>query len=485
MSAYRGRKALLALLAGAAIALSMPGFKLGPLAFVALVPLFLALEKGKGFLMGFLTGVTFFAIDLRWLLTLYRFSSLVIAGYLILVVYLAAYLGLFGLIMGWLGKKWGYGGTLLIMAPFSFTLLEILRAHGPLGNGFSALYQSLYRFPQLIQVVAFAGPWALSAAIVFVNTSVYLALRKRPAYLLTGLGMIGFLAGLFLLPIPQVGEPLKIAVISSNVSQEVKLNGRNLLPLLEKYITLGRQAAVEKPDLIVFPESILPGYILRDERLLPEFTRLAQEAGSHVLFGTGDIRNGKIYNSVALISPTGEILDIYSMVYPVPFGEYIPGRRLLAKIGLGSFAASFLPQDLARGEGLTPIGGIGTPICFESTLPAITRGFAANGATLLVTVTNDAWFAGSSELKAHFAAAVFRAVENRRYLIQAANGGISGVINPRGRILQETVREGILIAEVARRKERSLYTQWGEWPLYWVFAAGALLTLAVRRKTRH
>ncbi|MCK4600599.1 apolipoprotein N-acyltransferase, partial [Candidatus Bipolaricaulota bacterium] len=183
-------------------------------------------------------------------------------------------------------------------------------------------------------------------------------------------------------------------------------------------------------------------------------------------------------------SPTGEILDIYSMVYPVPFGEYIPGRRLLAKIGLGSFAASFLPQDLARGEGLIPIGGIGTPICFESTLPAVTRGFAANGATLLATVTNDAWFVGSSELRAHFACAVFRAVENRRYLIQAANGGISGIIDPRGRILREVTGEGIISAEVVQREDRSLYTHWGEWPLYLVFAAGALLTLAVRRKTR-
>jgi apolipoprotein N-acyltransferase len=342
----------------------------------------------------------------------------------------------------------------------------------------------LYRFPELIQVVAFAGPWALSAAIVFVNTSVYLALRKRPVYLLTGLGMIGFLAGLFLLPIPQVGEPLKIAVISSNVSQEVKLNGRNLLPLLEKYITLGRQAAVEKPDLIVFPESILPGYILRDERLLPEFTRLAQEAGSHVLFGTGDLLRGEIYNSVALISPTGEILDIYSMVNPVPFGEYIPGRRLLTKIGLGSFAASFLPQDLARGEGLIPIKGIGTPICFESTLAAITRGFAANGATLLATVTNDAWFVGSSELKAHFACAVFRAVENRRFLIQAANGGVSGIVSPRGQILKTVIGEGILLGDVVRQQDQSLYTRWGNGLLYAVLSISGLTAAAWRIKKR-
>jgi len=162
------------------------------------------------------------------------------------------------------------------------------------------------------------------------------------------------------------------------------------------------------------------------------------------------------------------------MVNPVPFGEYIPGRRLLAKIGLGSFAASFLPQDLARGEGLIPIGGIGTPICFESTFPMPTRALAARGATLLVTVTNDAWFVGSSELRAHFAAAVFRAVETRRFLIQAANGGISGVIDPRGRILKEVIGDGILLADVVRQQNQSLYTRWGNWPLCAVFSISGL-----------
>lgn len=479
-----GRKVLLALLAGVIVALAMPGFGIGFLAFVALVPLFVALEQGRGFLAGFITGSVFFAVDLRWLFTLYRFSPLIVPGTLLLVLYLGSYVGVFGLILSWVRKKRGYDWTLVIFAPLVFTLLEILRVHGPLGIGFSALYYSLYRFPSLIQVVAFAGPWALSTAIVFVNASFYLALRKRPGYLVAGLGMIGLLAAFSFLPLPSDGEPLTVAVVSSEVPQEVKLDGQNLLSLLEHYSTLGEKAAWSRPDLIVFPESILPGYILRDERLLPEFTRLARKADSMVILGTGDLRGGEIYNSVVLLSSEGEIVGVYDMVQPVPFGETIPARSLLEQIGLRRFITSFLPQDLTPGEGFTPIGGIGTPICFESTFPTAARAFATKGARLLVTVTNDAWFAGSSELSAHFAFVVFRAVETRRYLIQAANGGVSGIVDPRGRILQQTVGEGILVAEVANRKDRSLYCRLGNGLLYSMFGLGGIVAGVWRRKGR-
>ncbi len=485
MSHFREKKALLALVAGAAVALSMPGLGIGPLVFVALVPLFAAIEEGRGFLAGFLAGVVFFAVDLRWLLTLYRFSWLVVPGYLILVTYLAAYFGLFCFLMAWVRGKRGFDGVLLVLAPLCFTLLEILRAYGPLGIGFSALYLSLYRFPPLIQIAAVAGPWAITAAIVCVNASLYLAMRKSAVYLLVAGGIVGLLASFSIGCGPQEGETLAVAVVSSAVPQEKKLDGRNLLPLLEQYIALGEQAARTNPDLIVFPESILPGYILRDERLLPQFRALAEGADAYVLFGTGDYRNGKIYNSVILLSPDGTTVGMYDMVHPVPFGEYIPGRGLLERIGLGQFANSFLSQDLARGEGYVPVGGIGTPICFEATFPTAARALVRNGAALLVTVTNDAWFAGSSELRAHFAAAVFRAVETRRTLIQAANWGISGVVDPRGRILREVVGEGILLAEVARQQDQSLYTRWGNGLLYLVLGIGGLFTLAWRIGKRH
>jgi len=485
MSHFREKKALLALVAGAAVALSMPGLGIGPLVFVALVPLFAAIEKGRGFLAGFLTGVVFFAIDLRWLLTLYRFSWLVVPGYIVLVAYLAIYLGLFALFVAWVRGRRKFDWSLLVFAPLAFTLLEMLRAFGPFGIGFSALYLSLYRFPPLVQIAAIAGPWAITAAIVFVNAALYLAMRKRAVYLLFAAGMVGFLTTFSFFPSLQDGELLTVAVVSSAVSQEEKLDGRNLLPLLEQYITLGEQAARTNPDLIVFPESILPGYILRDERLLPQFRALAEGADARILFGTGDYRNGEIYNSVVLLSPDGTTVGMYDMVHPVPFGEYIPGRSLLKRIGLGRFADAFLARDLARGEGYVPVGGIGTPICFESTFPTAARALVKNGATLLVTVTNDAWFTKSSELRAHFAAAVFRAVETRRTLIQAANAGVSGFVDPRGRILREVVGEGILLAEVARQQDQSLCTRWGNGLLYLVLGIGGLFTLAWRIGKRH
>jgi apolipoprotein N-acyltransferase len=238
MSDQWGRKAYLPLLAGVTVALSMPGLGIGPLAFVGLVPLLFALEKGRGFLPGFLTGFVFFALDLRWLLTLYRFSPLVVPGYMVLVVYLAAYLGLFGLFMGWVRGRRAFDWSLLVLAPAGFALLEVLRAYGPLGTGFSALYLSLYRFPLLIQLAAVAGPWAVTTAIVFINVALYLSIRRRAIYFLLGVGMMGLLAVFSGLSLPQGGEPLSVAVVSSAVPQEVKLDGRNLFSLLEKYIAL-------------------------------------------------------------------------------------------------------------------------------------------------------------------------------------------------------------------------------------------------------
>ncbi len=293
--------------------------------------------------------------------------------------------------------------------------------------------------------------------------------------------MMGVMAAGLVLPAPPGGAPVKVAVVSSAVPQEVKLEARNLLPLLSRYTSLGQEAAALQPELIVYPESILPAYILRDEGLLERFSALAERGMCSVLLGTGDLRRGRIYNSVVLISPDGKVSGIYDMVHPVPFGEYIPGRWLLARIGLGRFAASFLPVDLARGTAFTPLNGVGTPICFESTFPTPARGFVENGADLLVTVTNDAWFSGSSELVVHFAFAVFRAVEERRWVIQAANGGVSGAVDPRGRIVHQWTGEGAFRVEVHRESGRSPYSVIGEWPLYACFGLIALSVLLKQR----
>lgn len=473
---------MLALLSGIALALAMPGLGFGPLVFIALVPLFIALEGRGGFKMGLITGLSFFALDLRWLLTLLRFSPLIVPGYLLLIAYLALYIAAFGFLINrpyFKRRSW----ALLIFAPASYTLLEILKSFGPLGIGFSSLYQALYRFPFLIQVVSFIGPWGLTTAIVFINVAVYLALRRRPFFIVGAVATVGFLSACFLVPLPQDKSPLDVAVVSSNVPQEVKLDSRNLYSILQTYIELGERAASTHPDLIVFPESILPTYILHQEEILSHLADLAQRAGTHVLFGTGDVQNQQVYNSVALLSPNGSIAGRYNMVHPVPFGEIIPARKFLEMLGFAPLIASFLPQEITPGDQFAPIEGLGTPICFESTFPTPARILVREGASLLVTVTNDAWFARSSALTAHFASTVFRAVETGRYAIQAANGGVSGIIDPRGRILKQITGEGVLTATVFRRTTYTPYTKWGNIPLYTVFGIGGILVAMTWKKS--
>ena len=311
-------------------------------------------------------------------------------------------------------------------------LAEYLRTLGPLGMGFSTLYQTLYRVPWMIQSAAVFGPWFISCVVVAINGSLFLAIRKRSLRLVTLAGGLALLLISFVL-LPHsfdTSDSLTVAVVSSKVQQEAKLDARNLDDLAARYLQLGDKALEAEPDLIVFPESILPAYILRNDVLRSSFADLALRGKTRILLGTGVYEDRAIYNSVALFSETGEIAGTFYMVRPVPFGEYIPGRSILEKIGLGAWARSFLPLDLSRGDGYVPLAEFGTPICFESTFSSPARQLTKNGAQLLVTVTNDAWFNESSELAAHFSCAVFRAVENRRWVIQSANGGISGIISP-------------------------------------------------------
>jgi len=486
MRRFEGRKASLAVLSGVLTALAMPGFGGGPLVFVALVPLFFALEGRRRFLYGILFGAAFFALDLRWILTLHRFSPLVIPGYVLLAGFSALFCGVFALLLV-RERSRPQPWIFLLGTPAAFTLVEFARAQGPLGSGFSALYQALYRVPALIQAASVLGPWAITALILVTNVGIYLSIRtKRARYALAGVAAVALLAAFALVPVaPNEGSPVRVAAVSSHVQQEVKLDARNLAALADRYENLGRLAIAEEVDLVVFPESILPAYVLSDEALLSRLRNLATDGATRVLFGTGEYRDRRIYNTVALLSPTGDLRGTYSMVRPVPFGEYIPGRRLWEAIGLGRLIDSFLPVDLTPGDGFRPLDGIGTPICFESTFPGPARAFVREGARILAVVTNDAWFVESSELAAHFAAAVFRAVETRRYVVQAANGGVSGIIDPRGRILAATMEEGIVRGTAYERTDRSLYARWGNLPLLLCLGTGWAAFAVVRLRRRN
>lgn len=485
MNWLRRSETWLAIGGGVLAALSMPGFGAAPLAFVALIPLFLALERGRGFVHGYLFGLAFFAIDVRWVLMLVRFNPLVAPGYVLLVAYLALPFGLLGWLMAWRARRvtsWWW----ILVASALVVLAEYVRTLGPLGTGFSMLHQALYRIPYLIQSAAVLGSWSITALIVAINAAAYLAWReKRVRFALLALGLLIVQGAFWFLPVgpDEDAAPLAVAIVSSNVPQEVKLDSRNLDALTERFLRLGGEATAGDPDLIVFPESFLPAYILDLDEVFSRLADLARAGETRLLFGTGTFRDGGIFNSTVLVDPEGHVIGMYDMVRPVPFGEYIPGRGILKAIGLGSWARALLPLDLSRGTGYEPLDEIGTPICFESTFPTASRQLTRAGATLLVTVTNDAWFAGSSELQAHFAAAVFRAVENRRSVVQAANGGISGIVDPQGRILCETFEETVSRGHVRPSTVRSIYTGLGDLPFVLAMGCVAAGFLAFRSRS--
>ena len=459
----------------------MPGVGVSPLAFVALVPWFAAQGRSRRMLPGLVCGALFAAVDLRWLLTLMRFTPLVALGYAALVALLGASFGLLGVLIGWSRERFGDGIGLLVVAPIAYAAFEIVRAQGELGLGFSTAYSALARVPQFVQVASLLGPWALTAAIVFVNgTLTHAAGRSRAALLAAG-AAVGLLAAFGVMPISPDGEPVDVSIVGSDVRQEIKLQGSEMETLLPYYLDLGRQAADHDPDLIVFPESILPAFILRDPELLGAFSRLAESTRTKILLGTGHYEDGEITNRVALLTEDGQLDGTYAMMHPVPFGETVPGRALLERLGLAGWLRRMLPLDLSRGTEYSLLQGIGAPICFESTFPQISRQFVRRGATLLVTVTNDAWFSGSSELQAHFASAVFRAVENRRYTLQAANGGISGIVDPRGRILASAAGETVINGSVAHRQAQSAYVRYGDAPLLVLFAVALCAAAAWHR----
>ena len=173
------------------------------------------------------------------------------------------------------------------------------------------------------------------------------------------------------------------------------------------------------------------------------------------------------HNSAYLVSPQGHAAGKYDKVHLVPFGEYVPLKRYLPFIDkLVAQVGDFKPGR--QGNTLSwENRHVGMLICYEAIFPGLARAMVRNGAHLLVNITNDAWFGRTSAAFQHFSMAVFRAVENRRYLARAANTGISGFIDPCGRIVSSTplFQEAVATTAVSMLTGRSLYSRWGEWPI--------------------
>lgn len=515
--------ALSALLLGAA----HPPVSFSIVSWVSLVPLFWALDRvsggeqqGRGrarsgnadlkkiFLIGWVFGFVFFLATVYWVFYSMNFHGgvplvLSVLIMLLLVSILALYQGLFALAYT---STAGFSPLFrLFLVSSAWVGLEYLR--GVLFTGFpwALVGYTQARNESVIQIAALFGVFGLSFLVVAVNFAIYSFFfavagsrtgegGKRPrAVLIAALvlltstlayGFINFRALDARIP---DWKTIRIAIAQGDIEQSIKWELDHRQETIEIYSELSRKAAEDKAKLIIWPESAMPFFLAYEEESGSLVRDVARETGAHILTGsphfvvkrparrvegegrsigeTDPFGSQVFFNSAFLIDPSGEFIGRYDKVKLVPFGEYVPIKKAL--FFLKKLTEGF--ADFTPGSGHIPIDmdgvSIGVSICFESIFPDISRAAIKNNASFLVILTNDGWFGPTSAPYQHFEMAILRAVENRVYVLRAANRGISGAIDPLGRVREETglFTKDHFTVDVALREagEQTFFTRYG------------------------
>ena len=459
-------------------------------AFIALIPLFFACAKAslkKSFFLGWLTGLSYFAVSLSWVtISMHQYGGLPWAAsvffMLLLSAYLALYVGCFTTLICFLKAN------ILVVAPLAWVALEYLRGQLLTGFPWNALGYSQYRHLPLIQIADMASVYGVSALIVFINAALFLmiqtawnqkALAKYPAVSLSAVLAVTLVYGYYCLALPMGnGKPLRVAVIQGNIDQAIKWTPAAREKTIEAYERLSTPF-LQRADLVIWPEAALPVFFQNEPLYQQRLVDLTQKGNYALLFGAPAFKateSGQIslLNSAYLLSPSlqGRPLFRYDKMHLVPFGEYVPLQSALFFVekmvtGIGEFVPGKEATVMDIGS-----AKIGTAICFEVIFPEVVRQFVQKGANVMVTITNDAWFGRSSAPHQHFSMVVFRAIENRVPFARAANTGVSGFIDASGAILQsgEIFVEATQSEAISRGFQKTVYTMYGDF-----FAIGAVI----------
>jgi len=462
---------------------------MGWLSYFALVPLLLLIKSPrKAFVFGWITGVLFYSGLLWWLFFLQAEEAsfpMLAAGIAILIAYLSIYVGLFALILSFT-KRW-LGSTAYLASPFLWVTFEYLRGLTLLGFPWGTLAYTQTQYPTVIQLSSLGGVGLVSGWILLVNALCVLLIQSRKSRKKLSLCLI-VLAFTILVPhmwgeaqiSAQVGERLRVALLQVNLDSK-RVRDRSypeeITPAIEKMIL---QAAEENPDLLIMPESALPGFLGHQTEYRAWLSELS--ARTHTPILTGAVRyeysggEFKYYNSAFLFRPDG-VAECYDKLHPVPFSERLPYDDVLPwirniQLGQGRYSPGreFKVFHLDRSS-------FSVLICFESIFPRLARRFVKEDAHFLVNITNDSWFGDTPGPYQHAQMAVMRSVENRVPIARCGNTGISMLVDPYGRVSQVTemfTRRVVIGDLVLMKNATTLYRRWGEW-----FSILSLLITAV------
>ena len=464
-------------LSGLLFALAFPPREWVLLLPLALVPWVLALaveeSRGRALFSGFLFGLAYWCASIPWIfyvVTHYGGQSSVMG--VVCVLILAAILAEWPAIVAWGVVSCGRPGSWTRFAAFPLLWMATEHARSFVYGGFpwNLTGHALYRHPVWMQSASLWGVYGVGLVVMVITALVAASIQNRKAGPILASAVlalsVGFWGALRLAGHPEGSAPLSVALLQPNLSQESRLapggDASNYLAVIQAT----RAAAISKPSLIVIPESAFPTYWQRSERMRRDLTEIARESGGAVLFNDVEEEpDGRYYNVARISGPRGLLGNPYRKVHLVPFGEYVPLPKLFFFVRqisteIGAFSAASRPATIESGA-----LSVGVGVCYEILYPSLAREEVAQGGNLLVTISNDSWYGRAGAQPQHFAGAVLRAVENRRYLLRAAITGISGVVDEKGRILQELRenRSGILRGTVLLLKSETAWTRWGYW----------------------
>ena len=488
--------------------LSFPKFGHALVAWIALVPLLVALHGATGWRaarLGYVTGAVSAIGLLYWTaFVVFQYGGGIprVVAVLITLALCFAF-AVFPLLFGWATGRLAaaFGTRGLLGAPFLWVATELLRVHTFFQFPWCLLGYSQQPLAPVIQIASVTAVFGVS--FVLVATSALLAMaildaRERRLWLIGLVTLQGAVWGvgawMLARPLNETGR-ITVGLVQGGIRQEDKWQPENAWSNVSRHLELTRDAARRGARLVVWPESAVP--FLYDEE--PELSALLQELvrrdALYVYFGNDDREpppHARIFVGAKLLAPDGEIAARYRKMHLVPFGEYVP-LKLLFTFG-GRVAAKVVQEvaDFTPGTEAVNVSveghRVGGYICYEAIFPALVRRFPADGAELLVNITNDAWYGTTSAPYQHLAMAAFRAVENGRYMVRAANTGITAVVDPRGRILEQTklFDRAVLVREVPFVAETTFYTRHGDVFAYAcsAIALGALGATLTRRQPR-
>ncbi|RPJ62825.1 MAG: apolipoprotein N-acyltransferase [Acidobacteria bacterium] len=445
--------------------------------------------------MGLAAGAVYFAGTLYWtsaVMKVYGGMNTVLAALvaLALVGYLAIYPALFAAVSSRL--LWVAGPAALVAVPLVWVATEYARGYLLTGFPWVLLGYSQVTVLPIAQLASAVGVFGLSALVAAVNAALAWAAvapstRQR---VLTAAAAALFVAGVAAWgqarlsdgSLTRGGASVKVAVIQGNVPQDQKWDPVHAREIFARYLRMSREAAAAGARFIVWPESSTPFFFEEDPAGGAAIQDLARETGTYVLVGSDQVERAsppRYYNAAFLVGPDGATRAVYRKMHLVPFGEYVPLKRLLFFVSpLVEAVADFTPGDEAV---VLPLenGAASTAICYEVVYPDLVRQSVLAGSELLTTITNDAWYGWSSAPHQHFEQAVMRAIEQGRYLVRSANTGVSALVDPYGRILQRSAlfNTEVLVGDVGLRSGLTLYARTGE-VVAWVAIVFTVLALA-------